>query len=64
MSNSILRLEADMMISHGTVDAVTASDRVSYLTGNTSPRVKDALKTLPLRFSLMSAPARKIRVAA
>lgn len=64
MNNSILRLGPDMMISHVTVEAETASDRVSFLTGNTSPRVKEALKEIPLRFSLIAAPARKIRIAA
>lgn len=64
MSNTILRLEADMMISHVTSDVETASDRVSFLTGNTAPRVKEALKEIPVRFSLMAAPSRKIRLAA
>jgi hypothetical protein len=64
MSNSILRLEADMMISHVTADAETATDRVAFLTGNTAPRVKEALEKMPVRFSLVTAPSRKIRVAA
>ncbi len=64
MSNSILRLEADMMISHVTAEAETATDRVAYLTGNTAPRVREALENTPLRFSLVAPTARKIRVAA
>lgn len=64
MSNSILRLDATMMISHVTAEAETATDRVAYLTGNTAPRVKQALEATPLRFSLMPSPARKIRIAA
>lgn len=64
MNNSILRLEADMMISHVTAGTETATDRVAYLTGNTAPRVKDALERTPLRFSLVAPTARKIRVAA
>ncbi len=64
MNTPILRLEADMMISHVTAEAETATDRVAYLTGNTSPRVKDALEHIPLRFSLVAPSTRKIRVAA
>ena len=64
MSNTILRLEEDMMISHVVAEAETATDRVAYLTGNTAPRVKEALGNTPLRFSLVAPTTRKIRIAA
>ena len=64
MSNTILRLEEDMMISHVVAEAETATDRVAYLTGNTAPRVKEALENTPLRFSLVAPTTRKIRIAA
>ena len=64
MSMPTLRLEADMMISQVMPAVETASDRVSYLTGNAAPRVKEALKVIPLRFSLMPVQSRKIRIAA
>lgn len=64
MTNSILRLDTNMMVSHVVSDVETASDRVCYLTGNTAPRVKAALKDIPVRFSLMPLQSRKIRIAA
>lgn len=64
MNTSILRLEADMKISHVTAEAETATDRIAYLTGNTAPRVKEALENTPLRFSLVAPTTLKIRVAA
>jgi hypothetical protein len=62
MSMSTLRLEAGMIINPVAVFCVTALQRVCHLTGKPAPIVVEALANTPLRFSLMQAPIRKIRV--
>lgn len=64
MSNSPLRLEADMMTSVVVSAVETASERVFSLIGYPTPIVAARLKKTPLRFSLTDQPLRKIRVAA